>query len=105
LQTLLRSLKKHNLELSKLLSVVGGVAPCVIYSINVVAVLFSKRMQELSLENELIQYHFVILQQNLTGKVLGFKQIMADIMSAVKFIRPRGLNHRHFTAFLDEIQK
>jgi hypothetical protein len=46
----------------------------VIGSINGVAVLFSKCMQELILENELIQYHCIILQQNLIEETLGFEK-------------------------------
>jgi hypothetical protein len=75
------------LELSKLGSIVTRVAPCVIGSINGVAVLFSKHKQELSLGNELIQYHCIVLLQNLIAKVLKFKQIMTEVVNAVKFIR------------------
>jgi hypothetical protein len=95
LQTLLHSRKKHNLEFSKLGGIVTAVAPFVIGSSNGIAVLFCKRMQELSLQNKLTYYHCIILQQNLIGKALGFKQIMADV-SAVKLIRSR---------VLDEVKK
>jgi hypothetical protein len=61
-------------------------------------------MQELGLQNELLQYHCIIHQQNLIFKVLENKRIMGDVISAVNFIRSCGLHHRQFKAFHDKIK-
>jgi hypothetical protein len=61
-------------------------------------------MQQLGPHSKLIQYHCIIYQQNLIGNALGLKQIMADVVSAVNFIRSHRLNHRQLKVFFDKIK-
>jgi len=44
-----------------------------------------KHIHKLGLQNESVQYHCIIHQQNITGKALGLKQITTDFVSAVNF--------------------
>jgi hypothetical protein len=43
-------------------------------------------------------------EHKVTGKALGFKRIMTDVVSAVNFSSPRGLHRRQFKALLREIK-
>ena len=48
--------------------------------------------------------HCIIHQQALCGKHLNLSCVIEPVVSAVNFIRSRGLNHRQFRAFLLEIE-
>jgi hypothetical protein len=98
IQALLCSLQKHNFELSKFVGTVTDATPFMIGSNNGMVSLLCKHLQDSDLQKELIQYHCIIHQQNLIGKVLG------DVVSAVNVIKSRGLNHRLFKTFLDKIK-
>jgi len=69
IQELLCSFLKHNSEISKLVDTVLDGAPC---STNGMVPPLYKHMNELGIQNELIQYHYIIHQQCLTGKALAF---------------------------------
>jgi len=60
-----------------------------------------KHIHEFGLQNEVTQYHCIIHQRNLYSKTLGFKQIITDAISAVKFLRSHELNDKMFKALLD----
>ena len=45
----------------------------------------------------------MIHQQQLCAQKLDIKHLITDLVKAVNFIRSRGLNHREFKAFLDEV--
>ncbi|XP_067931084.1 general transcription factor II-I repeat domain-containing protein 2B-like [Watersipora subatra] len=47
--------------------------------------------------------HCIIHQENLCTKILGFTDVMKSVVKCVNYIRARGLNHRHFKAFLEEL--
>jgi hypothetical protein len=66
--------------------VTDGVPSMIDYENGMVSLLYNS-MHELCLQNELIQHHYIIYQQNLIGKALRFKEVMTDIVSAVNFIR------------------
>jgi hypothetical protein len=53
--------------------IVNDVAPSMIGSKDAMISLLYKLIDVLGLQNELMQYHYIIHQQNRTGKALGFK--------------------------------
>ena len=54
--------------------------------------------------HEIIAHHCIIHQENLCAKTLEkMKHVMEKVVSAVNFIRSRGLNHREFKSFLEEV--
>jgi len=57
-------------------------------------------MHQISLQNELICYHCIIVNINKLAKLWN----LIYVISAVNFNRSRGVNNRQFKAFLDEIE-
>ena len=52
---------------------------------------------------ELTVYHCIIHQESLCGKALKIEHVMSTITRVVNLIRAKGLNHRQFKFFLEEI--
>ena len=50
-----------------------------------------------------MQFHCVIHQQALCGKVLNWRHVMSVIVSNVNFIKNHVLNHGQFQTFLAEL--
>lgn len=51
-----------------------------------------------------MQFHCIIHQEALCSKLLGFENVMKVVVPTVNFIKSRGLNHRQFKQFLEEIE-
>lgn len=60
-------------------------------------------MREENVTSELTAYHCIIHQESLCGKALKMEHVMSVITRAVNFIRAKGLNHRQFKSFLEEL--
>ena len=66
------------------------------------------RSLKICFEREKYQWRYsnfsrIIYQQNLYAKFLKFKDMVGPVIKAVNFIRARGLNHRQFQKFLDDL--
>ena len=53
-------------------------------------------------QNVVISY-CIINQENLCTKILDFADVMANVVKCVNYVRVRGLNHRQFKTFLEEL--
>ena len=65
--------------------------------------LLKSALKEKNISDNIAIFHCIIHQQNLCTKSLKFKHVMGLVIEAVNFIRARGLNHRQFQKFLDDL--
>ena len=65
--------------------------------------LLKTALKEKNISDNIAIFHCIIHQQNLCAKSLKFKHVMGPVIKAVNFIRARGLNHRQFQKFLDDL--
>ena len=54
--------------------------------------------------NNLFAFHCIIHQENLCAKLLKFTHVMETTVSCVNFIKSRGLSHRQFQQFLQDVE-
>ena len=64
---------------------------------------FTKKFLDSIGSKGVVVNHCIIHQDNLCTKVLGFADVMKDVVTCVNYIRSRGLNHRQFKAFIEEL--
>ncbi|KAF7249276.1 Rho guanine nucleotide exchange factor 37 [Varanus komodoensis] len=67
-------------------------------------VAFVQRKLEKEAVEEAISLHCIIHQRALCSKCLKFDNVMSDVVKCINHIRSRGLKHRQFRAFLEEIE-
>ncbi|TWW54660.1 General transcription factor II-I repeat domain-containing protein 2B [Takifugu flavidus] len=53
---------------------------------------------------EAFALHCIIHQQALCSKCLNFDSVMSDVVKFINHIRSRGIKHRQFRSFLEEIE-
>ena len=92
------SLDKFNIDRNNIYSITTDGAPALTGKHNGFITLFKE-----SVDHEILSYHCLIHQQQLCAQKLNMKHLMTDLVKAVNFIKSRGLNHREFKAFLDEV--
>ena len=92
------SLDKFNIDRKSIYSITTDGAPALTGKHNGFITLFKE-----SVDHEILRYHCLIHQQKLCTQKLNMKHLMADLVKAVNFITSRGLNHREFKAFLEEV--
>ena len=92
------ALEKFNVDRRKIYSITTDGAPALTGKNNWFVALFKQ-----SVDHEILNNHCLIHQQQLCAQKLNMKHLMTDIVKVVNFIRSRGLNHREFKAYLDEV--
>ena len=65
--------------------------------------LLKSALKEKNISDDIAIFHCIIHQQNLCAKSLKFKHVLSPVNEAVNFIRARGLNHRQFQKFLNDL--
>lgn len=65
--------------------------------------LFKKKLEEEGVEKA-IALHCIIHQQALYSKCLPCDNVMSVVVNCINQIRSRGLKHRGFRAFLEEME-
>jgi len=98
LNKVMKVLKDFDLPIGKLCSVTTDGASALTGK----NVGFIKLFQN-ELQHEIISYHCIIHQQHLCAKQLNLDYVMSKVVKTVNFIRSKGLNHRQFKAFLEEV--
>ncbi|XP_076373036.1 general transcription factor II-I repeat domain-containing protein 2B-like [Tachypleus tridentatus] len=64
---------------------------------------FTKKFLTAIGAQDVVVSHCIIHQESLCTKVLDFPEVMKNVVQCVNYIRTRGLNHRQFKTFLDEL--
>ena len=70
---------------------------------NGLVALVQRKLEEEGVE-EAIALHCIIHQQAICSKCLKFDNVMSVVVKCINHIRSRGLKHRMFRAFLEEIE-
>ncbi|CAK1585602.1 unnamed protein product [Parnassius mnemosyne] len=95
----------EDLDLSKLPGVATDGAPSMIGVNSGLVTLLKRHLQEKNINAEdRMQFHCIIHKEALCSKKIEFQNFMKVVVSTVNFIKSRGLNHRQFKQFLDDIE-
>ncbi|XP_065642837.1 group II intron-encoded protein LtrA-like [Hydra vulgaris] len=100
-ESVLKYLERKNINIERIVSVATDKAPAMIAKNKGFIKLFSSHIS-----HEIISFHCILHQEALVGKSLGaipqLKNVKV-IVPIVNFIRAKSLNHRIFTALLEEM--
>ena len=66
--------------------------------------LLKSALKEKNISDNIAIFHCIIHQKKSCAKSLKFKHVMGPVIETVNFIRARGLNHRQFQKFLDNLE-
>ena len=92
-------MNKFEIDSSKLIGVTTDGAPSMVGKNNG----FVKRFLDVIQTENVLVSHCIIHQESLCSKVLGFGEVIKNVVSCVNYIRSRGLNHRQFKSFLQAL--
>jgi len=98
-EQVLKLMEKFQLDPSKLCGLTTDGAPSMTGRTNG----FAKKFLDTIGSQGVVVNHCIVHQENLCTKVLGFTDVMKDVVQCVNYIRAGGLNHRQFKAFLEEL--
>ena len=95
----LKVVEKFELNTAKLCSATADGAPSMTGRTNE----FTKKIVNAVAAQDVVLSHCIIPQKNLCTKIVGFAEVMRNVVQCVNYIQARELNHRQFKAFLDEL--
>jgi len=101
-ESIVKCLKSKNINIDRIASIATDGAPAMIAKNKGFVKLFSNYIS-----HEIISFHCILHQEALVAKSLGIipnlKKVMDVVIPIINFITARALNHRLFTALLEEI--
>ena len=98
-------LHKLDVNWSKLCSITTDGAPAMVGKKVGLTAHLKQHLLEVGLSsNDMSTYHCLIHQESLCGQVLKLDNVMQFVFASVNFIRSKGLNHRQFRSFLQELE-
>lgn len=96
--------EQYKLQWCKLVGVCADNAPSMVGARKGIIEILKERATAMNVQKcDIIILHSIIYQQNLCSKYIRLKNVIDVIVDTIHFIRSRGLNHRQFKAFLDEL--
>lgn len=102
--SVMNSMMKSGLCLGKLASITTDGAPSLRGKHCGFVKLMNNTIKEKFPLNDVLSFHCIIHQESLCKSSLNIKHIMDPVVHAVNLIRARGLNHRQFRSFLEDIE-
>ena len=99
-----KCLDRFALSLDKLASVTTDGAPSLTGKNVGLIRKINDQVQNLHPGQTILSFHCIIHQENLCKVALDFKHVIDPVVSAVNIIRVRGLNHRQFKSFLEDLE-
>lgn len=102
--SVINSLIRSRLSLDKLASITTDGAPSLIGKHCGLVTLMNDKIKEDFPSHSALSFHCIIHQESLCKSSLKFKHVMDPVVRAVNSIRARGLKHRQFRSFLEDIE-
>lgn len=97
------AIKNAGLPWKRFVGITTDGAPSMTGRKNGLVALVQKKLEEEGVE-EAIALHCIIHQQALCSKCLKFDNVMSVVVKCINQIKSRGLKHRRFRAFLEEME-
>uniref|UniRef100_A0A803K7I5 DUF4371 domain-containing protein n=1 Tax=Xenopus tropicalis TaxID=8364 RepID=A0A803K7I5_XENTR len=97
------AIENAGLPWKRFVGIITDGAPSMTGRKNGLVALVKKKLEEEGVEEEAIALHCIIHQQALCSKCLPCDNVMSVVVKCVNQIRSRGLTHRRFRAFLEEM--
>ncbi|XP_068233576.1 general transcription factor II-I repeat domain-containing protein 2-like [Palaemon carinicauda] len=102
--SVINSLIRSRLSLDKLASITTDGAPSLIGKHCGLVTLMNDKIKEDFPSHSVLSFHCIIHQESLCRSSFKLKPVMDPVVRAVNLIRARGLNHRQFRSFLEDIE-
>ena len=103
LDAVVNAMEKRQLSLERLSAVTTDCAAAMIGHRNGFVSLLKQKLQNEGIMPLPLQFHCIIHQEHLCAKTLKMGNVLQVVKETVNYIRSRGLKHRQFRTFLDEI--
>ncbi|XP_068213843.1 general transcription factor II-I repeat domain-containing protein 2-like [Palaemon carinicauda] len=102
--SVINSLIRSRLSLDKLACITTDGAPSLIGKHCGLVTLMNDKIKEDFPSHSVLSFHCIIHQESLCRSSFKLKHVMDPVVRAVNLIRARGLNHRQFRSFLEDIE-